>query len=207
MENSLERVSTVHQISMGSTRLPLELQQLIFSFLDAESFHAARNVCKWWRFASVDTVTLARQLQKLPILPSPEASTASPLELHRLFAEASYTLMLGLRIERQSDVPVNPQALQPGRPRVSATTSGYRTVTLNDRQLTLFDTSRNEPRMLAQRPLNDLRETVGNGPWLKVAPTEYLEMALSSDGSLLAIAQERVVQVCRTSDNDECSRN
>ncbi|KXL48035.1 hypothetical protein M433DRAFT_3510 [Acidomyces richmondensis BFW] len=195
MDNSLERVSTVYQRSMGSTRLPLELQQLIYSFLDAESFHAARNVCKWWRYASVDTITLARQLKKLPILPSPDASTASPLELHHLFAEASYILMLGVRIERESVIALNPPALQLGGPKVIATTNGQWTVTLNNRQIALFDTTSKEPRLLCQRPLNDLRETIGNGPWLKVGPTTYLEMALSSDGRLLAIAQERVVQI------------
>ncbi|KAI7193993.1 hypothetical protein KC352_g21131, partial [Hortaea werneckii] len=48
---------------------------------------------------------------------------------------------------------------------------------------------------LTQRPLNDLKETVGNGPWLKVTPSSYHELALSSDGNLLAIAQERTIQI------------
>lgn len=197
--NSLERVLTVHQSSMGSTRLPLELQQQVFSYLDARSFWATRNVCKWWRFASVESVTLAKQLQKLPIVPSVDARRSSPRELQDLFLEAAYTLMLGVRVEREADEDGSFSAqkqmgLLPG-PQISATRSGDCTVTINDRTIALFDTTGNTPRVLTQRRLNDLKETVGNGPWLKVTPTSYHELALSSDGRLLAIAQERTIQI------------
>ncbi|KAI7287516.1 hypothetical protein KC345_g536 [Hortaea werneckii] len=199
MDNSLERVLTVHQSSMGSTRLPLELQQHVFSYLDAKSFWAARNVCKWWRFASVDAVTLARQLRKLPILPPADAGQLTPREMHDLFAEASYTLMLGMQVKRGADEEGTMSAPQRqgffAGPRVTATSSGTRTVTINDRMIALFDTAGDTPRLLTQRPLNDLKETVGNGPWLKVTPSSYHELALSSDGNLLAIAQERTIQI------------
>ncbi|KAI7252094.1 hypothetical protein KC352_g12437, partial [Hortaea werneckii] len=187
MDNSLERVLTVHQSSMGSTRLPLELQQHVFSYLDAKSFWAARNVCKWWRFASVDAVTLARQLRKLPILPPADAGQLTPREMHDLFAEASYTLMLGMQVKRGADEEGTMSAPQRqgflAGPRVTATSSGTRTVTINDRMIALFDTAGETPRLLTQRPLNDLKETVGNGPWLKVTPSSYHELALSSDGN------------------------
>ncbi|KAI7240340.1 hypothetical protein KC330_g1316 [Hortaea werneckii] len=199
MDNSLERVLTVHQSSMGSTRLPLELQQHVFSYLDPKSFWAARNVCKWWRFASVDAVTLARQLRKLPILPPADAGQLTPREMHDLFAEASYTLMLGMQVKRGADEEGTMSAPQRqgffAGPRVTATSSGTRTVTINDRMIALFDTAGDTPRLLTQRPLNDLKETVGNGPWLKVTPSSYHELALSSDGNLLAIAQERTIQI------------
>ncbi|KAI6910584.1 hypothetical protein D0867_10172 [Hortaea werneckii] len=199
MDNSLERVLTVHQSSMGSTRLPLELQQHVFSYLDPKSFWAARNVCKWWRFASVDAVTLARQLRKLPILPPADAGQLTPHEMHDLFAEASYTLMLGMQVKRGADEEGTMTAPQRqgffAGPRVTATSSGTRTVTINDRMIALFDTAGDTPRLLTQRPLNDLKETVGNGPWLKVTPSSYHELALSSDGNLLAIAQERTIQI------------
>ncbi|KAI6838565.1 hypothetical protein KC340_g3630 [Hortaea werneckii] len=199
MDNSLERVLTVHQSSMGSTRLPLELQQHVFSYLDPKSFWAARNVCKWWRFASVDAVTLARQLRKLPILPPADAGQLTPREMHDLFAEASYTLMLGMQVKRGADEEGTMSAPQRqgffAGPRVTATSTGTRTVTINDRMIALFDTAGDTPRLLTQRPLNDLKETVGNGPWLKVTPSSYHELALSSDGNLLAIAQERTIQI------------
>ncbi|KAK5120586.1 hypothetical protein LTR85_006242 [Meristemomyces frigidus] len=199
MANTLERVLTVHQTSMGATRLPLELQQQVFSFLDTKSFYAARNVCKWWRFASVDAVTLSRQLKKLPILPPADAARASPRELQSLFNEAAYTLMLGMQVRRQPDERgTMSSAQQMGfatGPRVTATGNGERTVTLNGRTIALFDTSGSKAKVLAQRPLNDLKETVGSGPWLKVSPTSYHELALSSDGTLLAIAQERTIQI------------
>ncbi|KAI6798303.1 hypothetical protein KC361_g3498 [Hortaea werneckii] len=197
--NCLERVLTVHQSSMGSTRLPLELQQHVFSYLDPKSFWAARNVCKWWRFASVDAVTLARQLRKLPILPPADAGQLTPREMHDLFAEASYTLMLGMQVKRGADEEGTMSAPQRqgffAGPRVTATSTGTRTVTINDRMIALFDTAGDTPRLLTQRPLNDLKETVGNGPWLKVTPSSYHELALSSDGNLLAIAQERTIQI------------
>lgn len=199
MANTLERVLTVHQTSMGATRLPLELQQQVFSYLDTKSFYTARNVCKWWRFASVDAVTLARQLKKLPILPPADAASASPHELQRLFDEAAYTLMLGVQVRRQPDERGTFSSAQRsgclGGPRVTAVSNGNCTVTINDRMIAEFDTSGSKARLLAQRPLNDLKETVGSGPWLKVSPTSHHELALSSDGSLLAIAQERTIQI------------
>ena len=199
METTLERVLTVHQTAMGATRLPLELQQQVYSYLDTRSFYAARNVCKWWRFASLDSVTLSRQLQKLPILPPADARNASPQELQSLWNEAAHTLMLGTRVQRQPDEPSSTSVAQSmgfqAGPKVTSTTNGERTVTINDRTVALFDTSGRQPKMLAQRPLNDLKETVGSGPWLKVTPSSYHELALSSNGRLLAVAQERTVQI------------
>lgn len=199
MDNTLERVLTVHQTSLGATRLPVELQQQVFSLLDPKSFYAARNVCKWWRYASLDVVTLFRQLRKLPILPPANAAKSSPRELQDLFTEAAYTLMLGVNVRRHPDASGSLSSAQQmgfvAGPVITATTNGNRTVTLNDRKIALFDTSSVKPQVLAQRPLNDLKSTVGNGPWLKVTPTSYHELALSSDGSLLAIAQERTIQI------------
>ncbi|KAI7535853.1 hypothetical protein KC331_g11803 [Hortaea werneckii] len=119
--------------------------------------------------------------------------------MHDLFAEASYTLMLGMQVKRGADEEGTMSAPQRqgflAGPRVTATSSGTRTVTINDRMIALFDTADDTPRLLTQRPLNDLKETVGNGPWLKVTPSSYHELALSSDGNLLAIAQERTIQI------------
>ncbi|KAK3634518.1 hypothetical protein LTR56_015246 [Elasticomyces elasticus] len=212
MDNLLERVLTVHQTAMGATRLPLELQQQVYSYLDTRSFHAARNVCKWWRFASLDAVTLARQLQKLPILPPVEARKASPQELQSLWSEAANTLMLGTRVQRQSDLPSSTSAAQKmgfvAGPRVTSTTNGTRTVTINDRTIALFDVSGEQPKVMAQRPLNDLRETVGTGPWLMATTTSYYELALSVSGKLLAVAQERTVQIYDLeAASDSCTAN
>jgi len=194
--SSLERVLTVHQTSMGATRLPLELQQQVFSYLDTKSFYAARNVCKWWRFASDDAATLSRQLKKLPVHPPVEAAKSSSRELQRLFGEAAYTLMLGVKVERRPDTDGSksgPRRL--GAPVVVSTSDGRKTVTLNNRTIAVYDTSGSEPRRVAQRHLNDLRETVGNGPWLKISHPSAYELALSSDGSLLAVAQDRTIQM------------
>ncbi|CAK4028350.1 hypothetical protein DOTSEDRAFT_68487 [Lecanosticta acicola] len=199
MSHSLERVLGVRQTSKAATSLPLELQQQIFSYLDTRSFYAARKVCQYWHFASTDAVPLAKQLQRLPILPRVDAATSTPSQLYDLFDEAARTLMVGVKTERTHDKPgLLTKASKLGfpiNPRVTATTNGNKTVTLNGRVIGLFDTSGDTPVCLAQRPLNDLKETVGSGPWLNIQPNSYNELALSSDGSLLAIAQERTIQI------------
>ncbi|TKA65563.1 hypothetical protein B0A55_10435 [Friedmanniomyces simplex] len=199
MENNLERVSTVQQTAMGSTRLPLELQQQIYSCLDTRSFHAARNVCKWWRFASLDAVTLSRQLHKLPVLPPASARKSSPQEMQSLWSEAAHTLLLGTRVQRQQDLPGSTAMAQKLGfalgPRIIMATKGNRTVTINDRTIALFDTSGAQPKGLTQRLLNDDKETVDSAPWLGVTPTSYRELALSASGTLLAVARERTIQI------------
>lgn len=195
----LHRVHSVKQTAMAATSLPLELQQQIFSFLDAKSFYAARSVCRYWNFASQDSVILERQLRKLPILPQPNVRTSTATELLKLFDDAASTLMLGMRVKQEPDSPGSMeepcrQGFYPG-PRVCSTTNGTRTVTLNDRQIALYDTSVSPSKLISKRPINDLKETVGSGPWLKISPPANHDLALSSDGRLLAIAQERTIQI------------
>lgn len=195
----LHRVHSVKQTAMAATSLPLELQQQIFSCLDARSFYAARSVCRYWHFASQDSVTLEKQLRKLPILPQPNARQSTAGELLRLFNDASHMLMLGMEVKRGPDSPgsmepPHQQGFQSG-PRICSTTNGSRTVTLNDRQIALYDTSVSPSKLISTRPINDLKETVGSGPWLKISPPANHDLALSSDGTLLAIAQERTIQI------------
>lgn len=195
----LHRVHSVQQTAMSATSLPLELQQQVFSFLDTRSFYAARNVCRYWRFASLDALTLEKQLRKLPVLPTPNAKQSSPAQLMKLFDEAAQILLLGMQVRRQPDEPGSMKtAFQHGffaGPRVCATSNGSRMVTLNDRKIALYDTSNSPSTLISQRTINDLKETVGNGPWLKVSPPASHDLALSSDGRLLAIAQERTIQI------------
>lgn len=184
---------------MAATSLPLELQQQIFTFLDPKSFNAARSVCRYWHFASQDSVILERQLRKLPILPQPDARQSNAGELLKLFDDAAHTLMLGMQVKQEKamqgtmDMPCR-QWYHSG-PHVCATTNGSRTVTINDRQIALYDTTVTPFRLISKRPINDLKETVGSGPWLKISPLTNSDLALSSDGTLLAIAQERTIQI------------
>jgi hypothetical protein len=195
----LHRVHSVKQTSIAATSLPLELQQQIFTFLDPRSFNAARSVCRYWHFASQDSVILEKQLRKLPILPQPNARESNAGELLKLFDDAAHTLMLGMQVNREKptqgtlDVPSR-QWFHSG-PHVCATTNGTRTVTINDRQIALYDTTVMPFRLISKRPINDLKETVGSGPWLKISPLTNSDLALSSDGTLLAIAQERTIQI------------
>ncbi|KXS94468.1 hypothetical protein AC578_4503 [Pseudocercospora eumusae] len=195
--SSVERVQQT--TTMAATALPLELLQQIFSFLDPKSFYWARKTCRYWNFASTDAVPLARQLRKLPILPPVHASECDPAEIESVFGQAARNLLLGVKVDRAHDKPGTLSKASklgfPCHPRVQATTNGDMTVTLSGRTIALFDTSGSRPRVLAQRTLNDLKETVGSGPWLKVQPNSYHELALSSDARLLAVAQERTIQV------------
>lgn len=199
MSAPLERVASVRQTSVASTGLPLELQQQVFSYLDTKNFYSARQVCKWWKFASTAPFTLARQLRRLPILPPVDAASSSPHELQELYDEATHTLMVDVRTERAFDTPGRlTKASQLGfhvNPRLVATPNGEFTARLDGRVIELFDTTGSKPVLKSRRALNDLKETVGNGPWLKCQPNAYNELALSSDGSMLAISQERTIQI------------
>lgn len=197
--SSLERVASVRQTSIASTGLPLELQQQVFSYLDTATFYSARKVCKWWNFASTAPLSLARQLRRLPILPPVQAATSTQSELQKLYDEATHTLMVDVRTERAHDTAGRmTKASQLGfqiNPRIVATSNGNRTARLYGRMIELYDTTGSTPVLKYQRTLNDLKETIGNGPWLKCQPNSHNELALSSDGSMLAISQERTIQI------------
>ncbi|KJY00895.1 hypothetical protein TI39_contig307g00006 [Zymoseptoria brevis] len=196
---SLQRVVSVRQTSRAATALPLELQQHVFSYLEPKSFYAARKTCRWWQFAATAAVPLAKQLRRMPILPLADAASSTPRELQDLYAEATRTLMIGVHAERAYDTPGSlTKAKKLGihsNPRVVATLDGNRTVVLDGRSIELYDTSGDERILISQRTINDLKETVGNGPWLKVQPNDSNELSLSPDGRLLAIAQERTIQI------------
>ncbi|KAK1813687.1 hypothetical protein LTR12_011960 [Friedmanniomyces endolithicus] len=184
---------------MGATRLPLELQQQIYSHLDTRSFHAARNVCRYWRLASLDAVTLSRQLQKLPVLPPVNTSKSSLQELQSVWSEAAYTLLLGTRLQRQQDVPSRTIAVHRSGyvtcPWIASATNGDWTVTIDERTAKLFDTSGAQPRTFRQWPLKDRDGIIGRGSWLTVTPEANQKLAVSASGTLLAVAYKQSVQI------------
>lgn len=195
----LGRVLTFSHDTMPAASLPLELQQEIFSYLDSRSFYAARKACQWWRLASFDSITLARQLQNLPIRPLVNPRQTEPQELQRLFNEAARKLLLGVRAfegDAGEDKAVCGSKISLfARPRVAVVSRGSKTVTINGDQLALFDTAREPPKVLFQRPLNDMIEGARQIPWLQIAPAVSRALALSSNGSLLAVAQDRTIQI------------
>ncbi|CAK1355052.1 hypothetical protein CB0940_01178 [Cercospora beticola] len=199
MSAELYRTMSVKQTAMAATALPLEIQQQIFNYLDTRSFYSARKVCRYWSFAATASDTLRKQLRRMPVLPSDDAQEAEPVDLQSAFNKAARCLMYGISTERAHDTPASltkgSKMGFPVSPRVIATPDGNTLVTLNGRQISLYDTSNQSPRLKARRSLNDLKETVGSGPWLKVNSNTYNEMALSSNGSLLAVAQERTIQI------------
>lgn len=196
---ALDRVLTFSHNTMPAASLPLELQQEIFSYLDSRSFHAARKVCRWWRLASSDSTTLRRQLEKLPIQHSIDPRDTQPQDLQRLYNQAARNLLLGIRInERQRDGARLSYKVRHGlfpRPKIAAVSRGSKTVTINGGWLALFNTAEDPPEVLVQRPIHSTIEGARQIPWLNIAPAASFALALSSNGQLLAVAQERTIHI------------
>ena len=191
---------SVHQTSKAATALPLEIQQQVFAYLDSRSFYSAQKVCRYWRYACRASDPLKRQLRKMPVfMPPAEKAPLDPALMQNIFDEAARSLMLGVSTERAHDTPGSmSRASKAGfslTPRVVATPDGNVIVTLNGRLISVYDVVGEQASLRTQRMINDLKETVGSGPWLKVNCNTSSELALSSDGSLLAIAQERTIQI------------
>lgn len=182
--------------------LPLELQQHIFQYLDPRSFHASRKVCRWWRYASQDSVTLASQLRQLPISPEVSAKTLGSERLQSLYGHAAHTLMLGMQVDSpKCDSRSLEERVEKSKLAVSK--DMRRAATLEDREITWWNIEKPQCEAIARRPLNDLRTAIGGGPWFKCAPTTVYELALSSDGNILAIALERTIQIYDLSAGEE----
>ncbi|KAK6005340.1 hypothetical protein QM012_008119 [Aureobasidium pullulans] len=174
--------------------LPLELQQQIFSYLDPWSFYASRNVCRFWKYASRDAVTLANQLGQLPIEPTTWIKKADSKRRESVYDEAARALMLGMRIKASASTD-DSLSTRLDKTKLALSEDGKRAVSLHDRTITHYDTTTPEPTVISTRPINDLRTAMGGGPWFKCSPTSMYELALSSDGRMLAIALERTIQV------------
>ncbi|TKA73941.1 hypothetical protein B0A49_03151 [Cryomyces minteri] len=173
--------------------LPIELQQHIFDFLDPRSFYAARKVCQRWRYASLDKVLLWTQLARLPVhLPAKDPSIALKRFL-ALYDQAAYVSMLGMHATEIAGERSYTQ--QVGKSKIAISGDGKRLAVLEDREITLYDVSNTRCSVVSRRPLNDLTQGVGDGPYFRSSPTVLFELALSYDGSLLAIALERTVQI------------
>ncbi|THW05823.1 hypothetical protein D6D02_04137 [Aureobasidium pullulans] len=179
--------------SMALT-LPLELQQQIFQYLDPWSFYASRNVCRYWKYASRDAVTLANQLGQLPIEPTTWAKKADSKRRESVYDEAARALMLGMRVKASASSE-NSLSTRLDKSKLALSKDGKRAVSLHERTITHYDLSTPEPTVISTRPINDLRTAIGGGPWFKCAPTAMYELALSSDGRMLAIALERTIQI------------
>lgn len=179
---------------MAAASLPLELQQHIFQYLDPRSFYASRRVCWWWHHASQDSVTLASQLQRLPVKPLVSAKTFGSECLESLYHGAARSLLLGTRVTAEEDGGQS-RAAKLDKAKIAVSRDGKRAATLEDREITLYDLESPQCAVISRRPLNDLRTAIGGGPWFKCAPTCVYELALSANGNILAIALERTIQI------------
>ncbi|OQO12204.1 hypothetical protein B0A48_02845 [Cryoendolithus antarcticus] len=188
-------MAAASQASTGAMSLPLELQQHIFDFLDSRTFAAARKVCRSWRFASTDSVTLERQLRKLPIAPPADVARETPRELARLYDEATRTLMLGMRVSRQPDLSQGTQPELHERIRTHGTSRGSRSVVVDDGSIDLYESTSSLHVLVKQRQLAEFEGLVSGGPWLNTPPLASRHLALSRGGRLLAIAKERTIQI------------
>jgi hypothetical protein len=184
-------VSSSHAMALT---LPLELQQHVFQYLDPWSFYASRNVCRYWKYASRDAVTLANQLGQLPIEPTTWVKKADSQRRRSVYDEAATALMLGMRVK--TDMNNNSLSSTLDKTKLALSRDGTRAVSLHDRTITHYDmTTLQHPSILSTRPVNDLRTAIGGGPWFKCAATAMYELALSSDGRMLAMALERTIHI------------
>lgn len=139
-------------------------------------------------------MTLANQLGRLPIEPATWVKKTDSRRRQSLYDEAARALMLGMRVDAEAsqDDSISSRL---DKAKVALSKDGRRAVSLQDRIITLYDMTTPDCAVVAQRPINDLRSAIGGGPWFKCAPTAMYELALSSDGSMLAIALERTIHI------------
>ena len=183
--------------------LPVEVQQLVCSFLNSRSFYAARRVCRWWYYASLDKLALVKQLNQLPIQPALDATRVSLPDLQEIYAEAARTLMLGIRVGKQDDESSAPLSNEkagyqsnamPARPY-----NGCKMVAVNSQKVALLTTYFGRAETLSEHWLQKSSDN-DSEPWDKVIPTSCHDLTLSKDGRLLAVAQERAIQIFSLSD-------
>ncbi|KAJ9627754.1 hypothetical protein H2203_002967 [Taxawa tesnikishii (nom. ined.)] len=180
--------------------LPIELQQHVFDFLDPQSFYASRRVCRSWRHASTpspsSTVTLKQQLHRLPIEPSPLSSRLAPERLLSLYNEAAHSLMLGMHVGIAKSEELAPtHTMDKSKVVLSPDNRHAAALDADARQITHHDLTLPDCPVISARPLNDLRRAVGGGPWFSPMSRKDFSLALSSDGNLLAVGQDRMVHV------------
>ena len=191
---------------MAATKLPLEIQQQIFSMLDSKSFPNARGVCRYWRFASNGCLTLYQHLGRLPIRLAVELQHVNPRKLDLLFTQMAHRLMFGLVVSEGLSVAgaLHPSCKLPVRPRTAASRDGKKSVALNDRTVTLFDTSGVSPVAIAQIQLHNFRNLPVGCPGLRPSASAQHQLALTSNGSLLAVAMDRTIQIYNLLDRGNC---
>jgi hypothetical protein len=130
----------------------------------------------------------------LPIEPTTWVKKADSKRRESVYDEAARALMLGMRVKASASADDSLSA-RLDKTKLALSKDGKRAVSLHDRTITHYDTTTSEPTVISTRPINDLRTAIGGGPWFKCSPTSMYELALSSDGRMLAIALERTVQI------------
>lgn len=192
-------------VNMSATSLSLEIQQQSFSLLDSKSFHATRRVCRWWRFASIESNTLSHQLRKLPIRPTLDKTNSNPLELEQLFNKAAYDLLFHVRISKKPEANYAFQSAcqLPFMPKMASSQDGAKVVTLNDQSIALFEKSGGTPVVVLQRQLSRPKDHSEADQWSKVTAISQHELALSSNSQFLAVGLDRTVQVYDLSGPEE----
>ena len=193
-----DTMSTGSASSNMAALIPVELNQLVSSFLDSRSFYAARRVCRWWYYASLDKLALVQQLNQLPIEPQLDARGVSLPDLQQIYAEAARTLMLGIRVARQEAAFVAPLAntkmgcltnVKPARPH-----NGCKMVAVNSQKVALLNTYFGRADTLSEYRLQPFNG-YDSEPWDKVIPTSCHYLTVSANGRLLAVAQDRAIQI------------
>lgn len=201
MENNMDSTSISNAQTVSAANLPLEILDIIFSQLDCKTFYLARGVCKWWYHSSNSTVTLRRQLEKLPFRPSVATKNVPHEELRLALNKAANDLMFGLRINpitthhRSSSCLVGIEDVRTVRH-----ANGDRIVTVKDRTATLWNVS--PPKLVKERYLQEPQDALEHGTESRITSISSHELALSSDSRLLAVAWKKDIRIYDIFENE-----
>ena len=130
----------------------------------------------------------------------------TPRDLQTLFEQAARSLMFGLRSTRDRGSLAAPRPAQQlaVRPKTATSSDGSRMAILNDRTIGLYDILGSRLSQVAMLHLNNLREIQG-WPGLKSSGSPQYQLALSSNGQLLAVALDRTVQIHDLTTQGRCN--
>nr|QOG08950.1 hypothetical protein [Aspergillus flavipes] len=194
--------------------LPIEIVQTVLSYLDVESYHAARQSCYLWRCAASSPSMLRDALQQVPVsLPSTTGSLSRD-EWNLYFGQVAHLNLLGYRrsVEKTVSQRSLPDECSPTAV-VASTPDGRTTVALKGTQVVVYE--QNQPQVefpLAStlyphwtavcRALMESR----NGSCMSVNQ-RYAKhrIALSSTCNFVAIGLGRVIQVYGLREDDKRS--
>ncbi|GAM82120.1 hypothetical protein ANO11243_000990 [Dothideomycetidae sp. 11243] len=192
--------------------LPLELRQMILSYLDPFSFQSAILSGKAWKEASQDAAVLRRHISRLPLTPMSrqELYEHGLKSLQTAQQRAVADLLLGVHISKlPASMPASGWAnTWAATAKIAYSTNRSRVAVLEDRLLSLYSRCLDEDnfqnwQLINRRRLNDADSPIRNGPVLVDAPSSAFHLAIADTSDMVAVALDRSVQLYDMQNGDE----